>query len=406
MKCENCGQEIQDDMNFCDKCGAPVVRHTPHLNNGRKKCKVCGAVIESDAAYCDHCGTPVEGNRRSNKKVIIVILSIIVILLIGAIVYLVVPKGEPSTEGETPPSSEPVVDNDYIDYTVICKDTEGNTLSSYSEQGLIGETITVTADPIDGYIARGESQSITLSENQSDNVIVFVYGKEDDATIADRVTYTVICIDDLTGKTLQEKVYEGDIDTYITCTAPEITRYYPYDEEQTLYLSEDETDNIVYFYYEEIADDYEMIIPDENILYYNEHAYYVMCSSDINSFWEAQSYCEESGGYLAIINDENENKALYDYVFNDMGYRSSYFGFTDDGSEGTWYWVGNHDLSNYTNWAKGEPDNQGNVENFALFYYNDTPYKWNDGDFGKDSDGNVYFLIEWDYSVNSTTSQE
>jgi hypothetical protein len=307
--------------------------------------------------------------------------------------------------------------------TVPGKVVESITADYLGDELYIGATVPAGKVEVYAYFSDGSFEKVrnfvlssTTVEKAGLNTIsvvyngkvanVFVYGKEDDATIADRVTYTVICIDDLTGKTLQEKVYEGDIDTYITCTAPEITRYYPYDEEQTLYLSEDETDNIVYFYYEEIADDYEMIIPDENILYYNEHAYYVMCSSDINSFWEAQSYCEESGGYLAIINDENENKALYDYVFNDMGYRSSYFGFTDDGSEGTWYWVGNHDLSNYTNWAKGEPDNQGNVENFALFYYNDTPYKWNDGDFGKDSDGNVYFLIEWDYSVNSTTSQE
>ena len=74
---------------------------------------------------------------------------------------------------------------------------------------------------------------------------------------------------------------------------------------------------------------------------------------------------------------------------------SAYFGFTDDGSEGEWYWV-NGDNSQYKNWLQGQPDNRRSREHYALFYYKDTPYKWNDGDFGKDEAGTVTFIVEWD----------
>ena len=40
--------------------------------------------------------------------------------------------------------------------------------------------------------------------------------------------------------------------------------------------------------------------------------------------------------------------------------------------------------------------NWRNNEDYALFYYRDTPYKWNDGNFGKDEAGTVTFIVEWD----------
>ncbi|MDO5134210.1 MAG: lectin-like protein, partial [Eubacteriales bacterium] len=127
----------------------------------------------------------------------------------------------------------------------------------------------------------------------------------------------------------------------------------------------------------------------------NGHTYYAMRTGSIDSFWDAESYCEGRGGYLAVINNASENEALYDYVFYDRGYQSAYFGYTDEDSENNWYWI-DGSLNGYENWLKGQPDNSNGSEDYALFYYKDTAYKWNDGDFGKDSSGTVIFLIEWD----------
>ena len=54
----------------------------------------------------------------------------------------------------------------------------------------------------------------------------------------------------------------------------------------------------------------------------------------------------------------------------------------------------------FESWLEGQPDGLGDTENYALFWYKDVPYKWNDGDFGKDAEGRVTFLIEWDQGID------
>ena len=134
---------------------------------------------------------------------------------------------------------------------------------------------------------------------------------------------------------------------------------------------------------------------EDNVLSFNGHRYSVVRTTTIDNYWDAQLYCENLGGYLATIEDEAENKAIYKYIFYELRMESAYFGLTDDGSEGDWYWV-NGEESQYRNWLQGQPDNLGNNEDYALFYYRDTPYKWNDGNFGKDEAGTVTFIVEWD----------
>ena len=130
-------------------------------------------------------------------------------------------------------------------------------------------------------------------------------------------------------------------------------------------------------------------------LRFGNHRYYAVNTDTVLSFWQAKSYCESLGGYLAVINNDEENEVLYNYVFNTMGYQSAYFGLTNDGTDEKWYWS-DGSTYNYTNWLDGQPDNQNGNEHYALFYYKDEPYKWNDGDFGLDDSGTVTFLVEWD----------
>lgn len=127
---------------------------------------------------------------------------------------------------------------------------------------------------------------------------------------------------------------------------------------------------------------------------YNGHSYYVY--SDVCDTWEeAKEYCEALGGYLAVLNDEAENKAVFD-IMKELGYDNAYFGYTDSENEGNWKWVNNAD-SNYENWSDGEPNNEGEDENYAMFYYKSPEYQWNDGDFsGNTVNGEKQFICEWD----------
>ena len=137
-------------------------------------------------------------------------------------------------------------------------------------------------------------------------------------------------------------------------------------------------------------------IPTSNTTTYNGHTYYAYETSAIDSYQEAQAYAQSRGGYLAVINDDKENTKLYDYVFYERNLPSAYFGLSDENYEDYWEWIDGTPYS-YDNWADGQPDNQRKVENYALFYYKDPAYTWNDGDFGKDpTRGTVIFLIEWD----------
>lgn len=139
---------------------------------------------------------------------------------------------------------------------------------------------------------------------------------------------------------------------------------------------------------------YELNIPHD-ALKYNNHHYYVF--SNICSTWEeAQEYCNSLGGYLAVLNDEEENKNIYHYV-QQFGYENAYFGYSDAQEEGNWKWI-NGEETLYTNWSEGEPNNERDIEHYAMFYYKSPPYEWNDGDFHHGTVNDTpTFICEWDY---------
>ena len=109
------------------------------------------------------------------------------------------------------------------------------------------------------------------------------------------------------------------------------------------------------------------------------------------SWDEACAYCESLGGHMATITSAEENEEVYQAMIS-QGYTSAYFGFTDRASEGTWVWVTGEPVQ-YTNWQKGEPNNQGNKEHYGMYYYKNNGSTWNDGDY---SGSPVSFICEWD----------
>ena len=162
-----------------------------------------------------------------------------------------------------------------------------------------------------------------------------------------------------------------------------------------------------------------------------DHSYKVFLRSDINSWDEAEAYCETLGGHLATITSQEENDYVYSVV-KESGYTNAYFGLTDQESEGTWHWVTEEEKdyvysimvrsedigdyfdlasqetegnwhwviekdASYTNWHSGEPNAQNDVEDYAMFYSEFTDGTWNDGDFsGGAPRGEAAFICEWD----------
>ena len=121
---------------------------------------------------------------------------------------------------------------------------------------------------------------------------------------------------------------------------------------------------------------------------YNGHTYHILTSDELGSTaeerWEnAKIHCANLGGHLAIIDDANENSALFSYL-QSIGVNNAYFGLSDAAQEGTWTWVDGTPLT-YSNWgtgaSNGDEPNGYTYENYGMFYSSYTNGEWNDGDF-------------------------
>lgn len=301
-------------------------------------------------------------------------------------------------------------------YTVCYLDSsdESAIADQVVKEGGVGKTITVYAKTIEGYRPLEDEKTITLAEKDSDNIIKFFYEEADSSndipaassTVGETVeepveepspvniTYEVTCVDS-EGQVLLRESYTDTEGTTVTVSPPAIEGYTTNNGDTAITLDQ-EADNSIVFVYEPVVEEPSVNIPFSNILGYNGHTYFAYETSAIDTYREAEEYCESLGGHLAVINDDDENTALYDYVFKHLGLPSAYFGLSDENQEDSWEWIDGTPYS-YENWLSGEPDNQRGVEDYALFYYKDTAYTWNDGDFGKDpTTGTVIFLIEWE----------
>lgn len=134
---------------------------------------------------------------------------------------------------------------------------------------------------------------------------------------------------------------------------------------------------------------------------YAGHSYYAFNMDSIDTWEEAEEYCESLGGHLATITSAEEDAFVYQYMRENFSYESAYFGLTDAGHEGEWMWVTGEPVS-YTNWENGEPNNgientDQYPENYGLYYYDFSNGKWNDGDFGVYTyRGGTAFICEWE----------
>lgn len=138
-------------------------------------------------------------------------------------------------------------------------------------------------------------------------------------------------------------------------------------------------------------------VPSDAFQFYDKY-FKFYDSSDLENVitWEdASQFCQSLGGHLAIIHSQEENDFLFDSM-KSLGYSNAYFGYTDAKVEGEWEWV-IPDSSTYTNWAYGEPNNESDSEDYAMFYWKYDDGTWNDGTFvdGTNNGGHI-FICEWD----------
>jgi hypothetical protein len=88
---------------------------------------------------------------------------------------------------------------------------------------------------------------------------------------------------------------------------------------------------------------------------------------------EAQAQAQSLGGNLATIN----NQAEQDWLISTFGVNQTlWIGLTDEVTEGTFKWVSG-EISTYTNWLPGEPNNGWDGEDYVEMNFG-SPGKWND----------------------------
>lgn len=107
---------------------------------------------------------------------------------------------------------------------------------------------------------------------------------------------------------------------------------------------------------------------------------YFYNSNATNNWATAQQQAQAVGGNLVSINDATENAAIQAAAQAAGLTGSVWLGFTDQATEGTWLWA-DGSTSTYTNWAPGEPSNNGGLpcnadEDAAVFHL--ATGLWND----------------------------
>ena len=176
--------------------------------------------------------------------------------------------------------------------------------------------------------------------------------------------------------------------------------------ENDVQTDESAADEIIEETEEEEKEEFDHNIP-VNAISYNGHHYYFYNDVRTN-LTEAMEKCKDRGGYLAVINDREENNMLFEEMV-DQGYDAAFFGLTDSIEEGIWAYLGS-DTSDFRDWGHNsvgiqEPNDAENGEDHAMLDIYMLDGHWNDGQFGKKTvtpEGKKYkdvyvYICEWDH---------
>ena len=137
---------------------------------------------------------------------------------------------------------------------------------------------------------------------------------------------------------------------------------------------------------------------------YGDHHYYIY-SGEKCTWDEALSQCLDQGGYLAVINDPDENEFLYQYMV-DGGHEQAFFGLSMQ--DGDWEYIAG-DTSDFRDWGynskeQKQPNNADEGFTQVSLDTNMHDGYWSDSAFGKQTYtssgrryGDIYtYICEWD----------
>lgn len=144
--------------------------------------------------------------------------------------------------------------------------------------------------------------------------------------------------------------------------------------------------------------------PDGTVEYRGHH--YFIYNDNRGSWENAAERCVARGGYMAVINDSEENEFLYKYILS-MDFDGAFFGLVRDDSK-NWRYLGG-DTSDFEDWgenSKGikEPNDQDGQSKYASMNIHMNNGHWDDVEYGKQvytPEGmpykNLYtYICEWD----------
>ncbi|XP_044179085.1 uncharacterized protein LOC114946811 isoform X1 [Acropora millepora] len=121
-------------------------------------------------------------------------------------------------------------------------------------------------------------------------------------------------------------------------------------------------------------------------VYYGSSCYLF---SDVRKKWvDAKTTCRQLGGTLLKIDDANEQHFISWKLAK--FWKTNWIGLTDSSVEGRYRWESDNSPVNYTNWARGEPNDYGGVEDCISVYGGGSTGLWND-DY---CDSEHYYICE------------
>jgi len=182
---------------------------------------------------------------------------------------------------------------------------------------------------------------------------------------AEGATTVILTATDLCGN---EATCSFVITVHTTGTGSSITLTCP--EDLVFGCGADEPDGIPL---PEVSSDCEMCESGEipgfiNMGTFNGHQYY--CSEGQATWQKAKEVCENRGGYLAIINDADENA----YLASQLVTSAAFIGLSDRTSEGNFKWVDGSGVT-YANWYENQPNNYQGYQDYVELLNSG---EWND----------------------------
>lgn len=119
--CPRCHTENSMNNNFCRLCGSPLSHPDPHENidlsaddSSVERCPKCGAPIEDDYDFCMKCGTKLNSCRSGKKRVRILIACVFALAVTVGGGYFIYHSFFENNRGYSQPDLSEPAKSDYV----------------------------------------------------------------------------------------------------------------------------------------------------------------------------------------------------------------------------------------------------------------------------------------------------